>query len=54
MLALEKNLKQLRKVGGSHLEIISEGKSRDNEYPEKESGKDPNKEKSSYSAITAL
>jgi hypothetical protein len=51
MVALASNLRPFREVGGSNSEIISEGKLRDNEDPEKESRKEPKKEKPSLSVI---
>jgi hypothetical protein len=51
MVALARKLGPFREVGGSNSEIGSDEKSRDNEDPEKESWKEPEKEQSSSSAI---
>jgi hypothetical protein len=51
MVALASNLRPFREVGGSNSEIRSDGKSGDNEDLEKESWKEPEKEKSSSSVI---
>jgi hypothetical protein len=49
MVDLEINIKPFKEVGYSNSEIGSEGKLRDNEDLEKESRKDPKKEKPSSS-----
>jgi hypothetical protein len=49
--ALASNLGPFKEIGSSNSEIRSKGKSRDNQDLEKESGKEPEKEKSSFSSI---
>jgi hypothetical protein len=51
MVALARNLRPFREVGGSNSEIRSDGKLGDNEDPKKESWKEPKKEKLSSSTI---
>jgi hypothetical protein len=51
MVALARKIRSFGEVGGSNSNIVSEGKSRDNEDPKKESRKEPKKEMYSSSVI---
>ena len=51
METLLSKLKLFGEVGGSNFEIISEGKSRDNEYLEKELRKNPEKKNPSLNVV---
>jgi hypothetical protein len=51
IVALKRKIRPFKEVGGSNYEIISEGKSRDNEDPKNESRKEIEKDQLNLSVV---